>query len=857
MALGDNETVRYDILIEAKSAIQSLQTIMRATDSNAEKILRFSNIVQAHAKQWGMSWQQALNVYKQLNAELSKSKKANIFGNTGGQDLFKGTANYLAGLEEAKRLQSQVGAGADEMGNKIESAARRSKLGIDIIKTALGVLVSMLIFNVIQAFSNMVSMALKGLSEIEAAMFNVVNAEKRLSEQGIEINVEGLQQLIKDLKEINPLLSNFQATELVSALTTKVAPALGLGQPEIESLAKSIAGLAIRNQALGKSFEEVETQVITGLLSGKVTAGINQLGTKITDQIVQEEALKLRLVESTEAYKNLNAQEQERINALAIISILEKNTAEELTSLPAYLQTASGLIAQAKTEFQDILTTLGQKFAPVLKEIFRGIIDLLTRLNESLTEDAASWESFVSLLTLGVRFVNVLAKAFLELAIAIGESGRRLFAFLGALPILGDVVQKLFPDVSYADTPTAPTPFSPESAAASGEDYKEAIQKAEEDIQDAMEDARDKRLDIERDYQRKLEDIARDYSNKLADIARNTADKREDAQRDYNQKVEDIERDSNQSIAEAQEDAQQQERDREAEHLQRLRELREKFLFDLEDALHARDARQVLRLIRQYNADKSNLEERFKLEQEESKQKLQLKIQEIEEEKQLKLEAARREYEEKLVEIAIGEQREREEAAIWRSRQLQDARIWHQRQLQENREFLRRKLRDIAEALAAELNMNNAAAQALVGMWGSAIAAINANVLTLSLPNGQQGTQVVGSGAVTTWNGGDWGGYSPGNLSNIPGFAEGGTFIATRPTNIMAGEKGAERIDVTPLSGRGNNVGRVFGDRNAMGADGGGFIKLEMLLSPDLEARVVDTSLENVSVTLERIMNSK
>ena len=83
----DSEQVRYDILIEAKAAIKTMQDLLRMSVDNKEKILQFSDAVLQHSKLWGISWQAALNVYKQLNAELSKSKKATIFGNTGGQDL--------------------------------------------------------------------------------------------------------------------------------------------------------------------------------------------------------------------------------------------------------------------------------------------------------------------------------------------------------------------------------------------------------------------------------------------------------------------------------------------------------------------------------------------------------------------------------------------------------------------------------------------------------------------------------------------------------------------------------------------------------------------------------------------------
>ena len=47
--------------------------------------------------------------------------------------------------------------------------------------------------------------------------------------------------------------------------------------------------------------------------------------------------------------------------------------------------------------------------------------------------------------------------------------------------------------------------------------------------------------------------------------------------------------------------------------------MREKFLMDLDDALHARDARQILKLIKQYELDKLQAERDYALKQEAAK----------------------------------------------------------------------------------------------------------------------------------------------------------------------------------------------------------------------------------------------
>ena len=281
MILPSDENVNYQVNVDAAQAIKNLRQLAMEAD-NADKKLR----------------------------KISKGEgPGGSFG-----EIFRDMQKAAKAAKEAEENVKNLGESGQQSGQKIKSGFERAITGVNAFRIALGAVVAMLVFSVIQTFQTMVQGALKGLVEIEAAMFNIVNAEKKLSEQGVEISVQGLQQLIKDLKELNPMLSEFQATELISTIATKVAPAFGFGTKEIERMAKSITILAVRNQALGKSFEEVEQQAITGILSGKVTQGINQLGLKITDQIVKEEAVNIGLVKNAKAYDDLNAKAQASIS---------------------------------------------------------------------------------------------------------------------------------------------------------------------------------------------------------------------------------------------------------------------------------------------------------------------------------------------------------------------------------------------------------------------------------------------------------------------------------------------------------------------------------------------------------------
>jgi hypothetical protein len=93
-------------------------------------------------------------------------------------------------------------------------------------------------------------------------------------------------------------------------------------------------------------------------------------------------------------------------------------------------------------------------------------------------------------------------------------------------------------------------------------------------------------------------------------------------------------------------------------------------------------------------------------------------------------------------------------------------------------------------------------------------------------------------------------------VGGLGGFAEGGTVIANRPTVAVFGEAGPEMATFTPLNRTGKDTNKVFGDMSGNGA-GGGRILIEMSLSPDLEARVVENSLSKTADVIAKISRSK
>jgi hypothetical protein len=105
--------------------------------------------------------------------------------------------------------------------------------------------------------------------------------------------------------------------------------------------------------------------------------------------------------------------------------------------------------------------------------------------------------------------------------------------------------------------------------------------------------------------------------------------------------------------------------------------------------------------------------------------------------------------------------------------------------------------------------------------------------------------------------GGSGGGTKPGTAGgNQPRqFASGGAMIASRPTTAVFGEGGEPELAVfLPLSKL-----RSPSAKTSLNAGGGvgGRIKLDVTLSPDLEARIVQQVSDNVATTITRIQREK
>lgn len=839
VAPGGNEEVRYDILIEAKAAIKTIQDLIRSTDSMQEKIIGFTNIVQRQAKQWGVSWQYALNVYKQLNAELSKSKKATIFGNVGGQDMFKMSGNYLSALEQAGRLQEQVGKSAEQMGTKTETATKKMVRGLDLVRIALGAIVAMIVFRVIQAFQDVFREAIKQATQFEDTLYRLRNVERDLSLSGIEISMKGLQKGIKDIQKLLPIFSKEDVAQLVGTLAISTKQ-LGLNEQQILDLAKAIGVLNVRSEKQ-EELSVTAQHVLSSILTGNAR-GITSLGIAFTDNVMKAKAMELGFLKTGEALSSLSENEK----GLTKLGIILESTGGELGSIGDYLDTNSAKLQQNNAAWKDLMTTLGQvllPFIPALTSFFQLINDGFNGFKVILIEAGVRLAMFIELMR--TAFTGDFANLAENIRATVERTREMLTnTFFKAVPENApDWFKRGWGKLIKEEAETATSGINQFAESVSDFDAEEFGNKIE-DIRTDMEQAQE---DLAEKFGQKREDIDLEYQRKAID-----------AEKDYQRKIEDINRDAERDLAALKDKQRQEDLRAEKDYQNKLWELRMRFLMDLEDALHARDARQVIRLQKQYEIDKEALLRKKNLDDTQREEDQRNEREDIEIRRQQRIEDAKIEYQQKLDDQRTAKQRELDDLNEWYAREQAD--------LQQN---IQRKLEALIKGWIDEQKLTEQNAATVYGILlkyfgpGGLTDSVYAYMAS-QLSMASSLAPLAGQGGMTssiprTTTGGSTGGRpmptSPRAPRSSIAMAEGGTLLASRPTNVTFGEAGPEMAQFTPLTHLGQSANRVFGSMGSNGVSGEIVVQLE--LSPDLEARVVNASMDGVANVITKISRTK
>jgi len=273
----------------------------------------------------------------------------------------------------------------------------------------------------------------------------------------------------------------------------------------------------------------------------------------------------------------------------------------------------------------------------------------------------------------------------------------------------------------------------------------------------------------------------------------------------------------------------------------RMRDLRQKFLFDLEDAIRERDAKQAMSLIRQYNFERRQEEQNRDDNIEDINKQYKIELAELKRQKARKLAELKNELNSRLAEIQLEYQRELEELSIWKQREYEERELWYKRELEQiwdnyedQMSALRtqrgRDLEDLADYLKSKYDYNKKWMDALYKYTEYLIG--NKGILTQLWQNYYALTSSLPTPNLTPQQIFNWGGS----------YANGGEIVANKPTLALFGERGAERATFTPLGKSGSKEGKL---------------QIELVLSPDLEARIIDSAMGEFADELETAISIK
>ncbi|MHA2219375.1 MAG: hypothetical protein ACXACY_25965, partial [Candidatus Hodarchaeales archaeon] len=736
--------------------------------------------------------------------------------------------------------------------------------------------------SLVQAFRKVIDLAQEVIErgkEIQEVFFVLEVGIRGLQRAGIETTIAGWNKQLAQLKKQFPIFTRKEFAES-AALATLMTREFGFTEQQIAGVVQQASLLAeLTGRDLLESVRGITFAIGSGYFESLQRAGIN-----ISRAVVANEAL-------AQGYEGVYNELEPVIRASVTYSVIQKNLNALQEDAGRKIETFAGQILNLRRAWNELLDTLGditsrsETLIDGLKDLAK-ILDTVRNILDSISKLGIDpIEIFVNILKTGIfgdaarelENINAVLDSIVKIAVTLNEAltdgtfvvsafGREFtIQFEGIKNLFGDIAREaenLQRSIAFGGIIFSPEEF---------DEIIEATKTLQEDIEKIENDASKKRIEIQRDYADDTLEIAEKHNERLADLAEDLANRLADIDINEQRKIADEIANNafrvNEAIRQAnfrREDAERKFRERELKSERRfqekLRQLRENFLLNLEDAVRERDARQIIRLTRQFNLRRSQMIREEKLNKTDRQNQFQEELRQIERQKQERLRQLAIEHQRRLESIALQAERERDKAQLdFERRQAdEDARFIEENekrrerrdeQLSDLEEDLQERFDALFEALGKEAELTDEQVNAIAKLYESVYG--SGGRIDIALQNYQQQLLITEAlvkrlnlfiGQMTPLP--LLTGAQPGDTLDFAGpQAEGGTIIARKPTVAVFGEAGPEMATFTPLNKLGAGGGAAITPMDAGNMSRDGHIRLEMLLSPDLEARVVDNTL--------------
>ncbi len=769
-------------------------------------------------------------VVKKLQEILDLMKQYPQLSTKAGDASKQSTKVQIDGLKKTKDAASSATTSYKDLSRVLSSFGGVGSVLATALTGSLGVILA--IVAALKLFTDQLKLVAQAGYEFARATYQLQIGLNAIRRTGTEIT---LRDVYDNLDRLQAKFGIFSRKELVegSAALINLTRDFKLTKDQIFNLQDAIATLAVVN---GRAMDDVQRTVALAISSG-YTEGLQRLGVSINRVTIALEAQRLGWGRN---YMSLTESQR----AQATYNLILQKTKKYQDDLESYQLKAPGMIDSATASWKDLKTAIGDLIIPL--GVLAGLLDIVIEGWAEFARDMKESDLngyFLELTGSMAGFIMVL------------KSWKTILKSDNPVELLADIfnaAKKAFQ--LDLEEPTIETGW-----------LRNAIEEAEQmesELPPIAEELADKLLDIEKDFEdrsadawedylRDKEDLLIKYGQKAEDIERQLAQKLEDlnikvpqqnadAWTDYYQDLEDVNTWYNQAVKDANHDHQQDLLKAEEDFQNKMRDLRQSFLFDLEDAVRERDAKQAMLLIRKYNFDKQQAEQDREDNQEEINNNYKQELADLKVQKARKLAELKDELNQKLAQIQLEYQRELEELAIWKQREYEERELWYRReseqiwdnyqdQMSDLRTQRTREIEDLADYLKDKYNYNKKWMDALyeytkyiigdtgllTNLWKSYYA------LTQAVPTMPNLTPA------QTYH---WGGS----------YANGGEITASKPTLAMFGERGTETATFT-------KGGKSGGER--------GQLSIKILLEDGLRAEIVNDALgefADVMVSVEK-----
>lgn len=822
MGASSDDVIHYEIVMDAAAALAALDELAKKGLTLADGMKLIQQAIQETADKTGASFSQVAATFKEVSESVPTGEGQGIFAKFFGNP--QEVENMAKKVETDMKQVSTTGKEAYGQVAAAEQEATTAARGFfditNMVRMALGTLEAMVIFQVVMAIGQAFRDASAAAAEYYQALINVTTAQKLMAQQGVATTNQELLALADELEKKMKIFAHVDMVDAVSQAALMTSQ-FKLSVDQVGQIVQMASVLSARTP--GSTPTEFIDKILTAA-RGSTAQWAMSLGISLDAGTIKAKALAMGLWDGKEAIS-------EQAKELAGLQILWERIGPQIDTVSKNITSSTEISTKLKSTWKDFAETLGTTMSPLTdlfkivligdleagmaflkaymelaKEVWAYIAGAVNIVNELMLNHVHSIQDMIDAYTKGhdavTRFFDNLQKRIQTGGVDLSQNA------------------PVSPQAPQTEGPPALTESDFNALYKAYQSYYESVIKATEDFNLRMQNLQDQ-------YNLNVQKEIENYDLRVAEEKQNFRLKQEQEEQDFQE---------------------------------RMRQLTERYLLDLEDALRKRDAEAVIKIIERYNMEKDAAGREEQLKRQQEKEQERLKLEQMKREEELRLKQMKDEYE----------------------LQQEEARRAYQNQLNDLARALDQKLQEQAVKIGEEYKLNHDGVEKLYALFQQyygpngkfaseqqasyikMVAQSQAFVDQMTALMSQYYSMLGGLGSGTGLPKLEGGAPIPsgGGLGSAPrtgggkGYATGGYALATQATNVTFGEGGVPELAMfLPLnSGMSNPALDVYGSG---GGPGGGVALIRIEVGSDLEARIVNAALTHAALAIEKVNRSR